>query len=295
MKRMVLALTAIAAVTGSAVAADMAVKAPPPVAPVPVYNWTGCYVSGGFGYGVASNDHDQVVVGTPQTGAVFPVGTLSAASESAGGKGWLGTVGGGCDYQFSPTIFGGNIVVGAFADYTWSNIRGETHTNAQFFNDGSAEVGVGTLKNSSSWAAGGRIGYVIPSLPQLLTYVNGGYSQEKFDAVSFNNSLAPFIGTPQALALPSHTYNGWFLGGGTEYAFTNWLPGLFLRTEYRYYTYDTATIGTVCTGASAAGPVASCATAGPSGFADRYTPHVQSILTEVVYRFNWTGAGMGRY
>ena len=48
------ALTAIAAFTGSAVAADMPMKAPAPVATVT--NWTGCYVGAGLGYGMYNDD-----------------------------------------------------------------------------------------------------------------------------------------------------------------------------------------------------------------------------------------------
>jgi len=295
MKRILLSLTALAAFTGSAVAADMAVKAARPLPPpIPVYNWTGCYIGGGGGYGLASNDHDQIVTGTPPSTVAFPVGTLTAANETAGGRGWVAIVGGGCDYQFTPTILGGNIVIGAFADYTWSNIRGQTDTFGFNFADGSAEVGVGQLKNSSSWAVGGRLGYVIPTMPQLLTYFNAGYSQATFDGVTFTQKLAPFVGVDTALRLPSHTYNGWFIGGGTEYGF-NWLPGLFLKTEYRYYTYDRADLPTVCAGPTPAGPVASCLGAGLSGWTDRYTPHVQSIFTELVYRFNWGGPLVAKY
>jgi outer membrane immunogenic protein len=297
MRKFVLALAALAALNGSASAADLATrpyaKAPPP--PAPVYSWTGCYISGGGGFGLASNSHDQVVTGPPNGGGTaFPVGQPTSLTEATGGKGWLGIVGGGCDYQFAPTILGGNFVIGAFADYTWSNIHGQTTTFAHYFNDGSAEVGVGDLNNDSSWAVGGRIGYVIPSLPQLLTYFSGGYSQAHFQGVSYVNTLPPVIGANTGLNLPSHLYNGWFLGGGTEYGF-NWLPGLFLKTEYRYYSYDSATLGTVCSGASAAGPAPSCLTAGPSGFADHYTPHVQSIFTQLVYRFNWGSPLVSKY
>ena len=53
MKKIALALTALAALTGTASAADLAArpytKAPAPVAVVP--SWTGCYVGGGGGYG----------------------------------------------------------------------------------------------------------------------------------------------------------------------------------------------------------------------------------------------------
>jgi len=68
MKKLMLALTAAAAFTGSAVAADLPArtysKAPAPVAYAP--SWTGCYVGGGGGYSLYSADSSQV---DPITGA----------------------------------------------------------------------------------------------------------------------------------------------------------------------------------------------------------------------------------
>ena len=62
MKKLVLALTAVAALTTSASAADLAArpyaKAPVPVAPA--YNWTGFYIFGGGGGGLwAADQHVQ--------------------------------------------------------------------------------------------------------------------------------------------------------------------------------------------------------------------------------------------
>src|SRR5258705_11534906 len=57
MKKLVIALAAVAAFTGSASAADMAVKArPAPPPPPPVANWTGCYIAGSVGYGLFDNE-----------------------------------------------------------------------------------------------------------------------------------------------------------------------------------------------------------------------------------------------
>ncbi|WP_197033469.1 hypothetical protein [Bradyrhizobium sp. URHD0069] len=65
MKKLVLALTAVAAFTGSANAADLpgryTTKAPAPVAPL--YNWTGFYIFGGTGGGLWAADSN--VVRTP--------------------------------------------------------------------------------------------------------------------------------------------------------------------------------------------------------------------------------------
>src|ERR1700756_3520384 len=82
----ILGLTAVAALIATpALAADLAVKAAPR-APVPLATtWTGCYVNGGAGYGFFRQEQHAFDSGT------------AFADETAGGSGWLGTVGGGCD------------------------------------------------------------------------------------------------------------------------------------------------------------------------------------------------------
>jgi outer membrane immunogenic protein len=64
-------------------------KAPPPP---PVYNWTGCYIAGGGGYGWWNQDSQVVVTAT---------GAPVLAQVTNGGKGWFGQGQGGCDYQFN--------------------------------------------------------------------------------------------------------------------------------------------------------------------------------------------------
>jgi outer membrane immunogenic protein len=65
----------IAMFAGSAMAADMPVKAPvlkaPPPPPV-VYNWTGCYIGGNVGGGWARVEHQQVGKVIPPTPIVPP-------------------------------------------------------------------------------------------------------------------------------------------------------------------------------------------------------------------------------
>jgi outer membrane immunogenic protein len=200
----------------AASAADMAVKAPPRM-PVPVATtWTGCYVNGGAGYGFFRQEQHVAV----------PAAEQVLLDETAGGSGWLGTVGGGCDYQFSPASGWGNWVVGAFADYDFMDLRGHLGTIAGAF--------LGTEKESSAIAAGGRIGYLVT--PQILAYINGGWSSTRFDGVSFPASPT---GVPVGVTLPGHTFNGGFIGGGTEVAVAAF-PGLYWRNEYRYANYRAA-------------------------------------------------------
>lgn len=245
-------------------AADLPQKAPAyvsPAAPVytPVYNWTGLWVSGGIGYGLYDIDHSTV---NPVTGAVFDIG------HNNGGHGWLGKVGVGGDYQFAPSW-----VIGAFADAQWTDIKGDYSYNCPGGCAGPTGF-IGEQKLDWSWAVGGRLGYV--ALPGLLTYVNGGYTEARFKSTNLGDATAL---TATTVSLPSRTYNGWFLGGGTEYAF-KLIPGLFWKSEYRFAEYDSKDDLAVCV----TGP--GC-TVGTSHALDRAHPRVQTITTELVYRFNW--------
>src|SRR3981081_3798619 len=89
MKKLALALSAVAAFTGSALAADLPARTYTK-APVmaPAYNWTGFYIFGGGGGGIWDADtfSRSAVTGNP----------LSLHQNQAG-DGWFGTVGIGYD------------------------------------------------------------------------------------------------------------------------------------------------------------------------------------------------------
>ncbi len=241
-------ITAVAALVATPVlAADMAVKASPR-APLPVATtWTGCYVNGGAGYGLFRQERSE-----------FAPGVFNDEAATAGGSGWLGTLGAGCDYQFSPGGGWGNWVVGAFADYDFMDLRGNLLT------DGGR---VGTEKESSAAAAGGRIGYLVT--PQILTYVNGGFSWTRFDGIAFNSVVT---GAASGLTLPSHTFNGGFIGGGTEIAVAAF-PGLYWRSEYRLASYRAADLQFFLNGA-------------PTGQFLHESKNVQTITTSLVWKFH---------
>ena len=164
-------------------------------------------------------------------------GCVDHTDHDRGGNGWFGVGGGGCDYQFKHSDTW-DVVIGAFGDYDFMNIKGSL---AGPFSTAFS----GNENERSAWSAGARAGLLVT--PTLLTYVNGGYTQTSFDQVNFANAAG--VG---AFSLSSNTYNGWFLGGGTEYAVT-WLPipGLFWRNEYRYSSYSNANVGIVATATSA--------------------------------------------
>jgi outer membrane immunogenic protein len=269
MKKLLLALTATAAFAGSAMAADMApryTKAPPPVV-APVANWTGCYLGAGGGYGMW-NQENRDFTDPGFRGAT--VRTQITDTMTTGGRGYFGTVQGGCDYQFG--LGSNQFVVGAFADGDWGNLHGQ---NA----DGGHGI-VANEKLSSSWAVGGRIGWLV--FPQLLTYFSAGYTEANFDRQNFTTLFAPF-GTPAGVFIDKATYHGWFLGAGDEYAI-NFVPGLFWKTEYRVSEYNTRT-----------NPFLFTATGLPTFESQDSRKWVQAVRSELVYHFNWAGPVVAKY
>jgi len=257
MQKFVLAtIAAVTVAVAPALAADMAVKAARPM-PAPIYNWTGCYLDGGGGYGLWTQDHFS---------ETDPGHVALSATTTSGGRGWYGQVGGGCDYQFTLGTLG-NFIIGALGDYSFMNLHGT-------FADPAAPA-QGNEKERSSWAAGARFGYLVT--PDILVYWSGGYTQARFNRVDGLTVFLPVV--PTGNSMSAHTYNGWFLGGGTEMSLSRWLPvGWFLRSDYRYSTFRAADV-----------PVVFTATGLPTGIAENNKKYVQMLGTELVYRFNFTG------
>ena len=276
MKKLAIAFTALAAFTAPAFAADLARRAPAPVyqPPAPVYNWTGFWISGGFGYGVADLSHSV-------TSATAPFQVFDFGHDN-GARGWLGKVGVGYDFQGWPWS---NVVIGVFTDGQWTDIKGNYSFNCPGGCPGPTGF-IGSIKNDWTWAAGGRIGYI--ALPGLLTYVNGGWTEGNFTQVNY---LDARNGAATGLVLPSQRQNGWFVGGGTEYALNFWIPGLFLKSEYRFADFGNRTTAQVCSGIVAGG----CGFAGTIHSLDNSRYREQTVTTELVYRFNWGGPAATRY
>ena len=145
MKKLVIALTALAAFTGSASAADLGArpytKAPAPVAMAP--SWTGLYIFGGGGGGIwaANGGVDNSVTGD----------CIICTNTRTGGDGWFGTVGAGYDWQF--TARHGCSVSSATAR---SETSGAIIGRCLFFGDVRDRE-----EPRRAWAAGARVGYLV--------------------------------------------------------------------------------------------------------------------------------------
>jgi len=260
MKKVLLALTALAAITGSASAADLAArpytKAPAAV-PTPVASWTGCYIGAGGGGAYTNNDHNDYFTAT---------GVAAGPNLTTGARGWFGTVGAGCDYQVDRFVFG------VFGDYDFMDVKGDISTFGTTFTSFT-----GSQKQDWQWAVGGRVGYVI--IPQLMTYFSAGYTQAHWKSTN----LTAFGAVTPGAVLPGSTKSGWFIGAGDEYALS-FLPGLFWKTEYRYSEFDRANV-----------VINDFVTGLPTGFSEAQKLREHSVRSELVYRFNWGGPVVAKY
>jgi outer membrane immunogenic protein len=260
MKKLAITLSALAALTGSAFAADMA-PAPrayskaPVIVPTP--SWTGFYLFGGGGYGIWDADSYSVTT---------PPGVATSTTQRMGGDGYFGTVGAGYDWQFNTSWVGG-----VFADGQFGSLKGTIQD---------VILGVaGRETDRTNWAAGVRVGYLVA--PTVLSYVNAGYTGAQFSGSTLTNTFLP---GPFASTTPSFTRSGWFLGGGVEnqLGILGFGPNWFMKTEYRVAEYSRATL------TESVGGV-------PTTFGTTFNPIVQTVSTSIVYRFNWTGPVVAKY
>ncbi|MBI3702858.1 MAG: porin family protein [Rhizobiales bacterium] len=172
-------------------------------------------------------------------------------TQVQGGKGWLAKIGVGYDYQFSPKF-----VAGVFGDFDISSLKGTIQDQDPFF--------AGEIKQTSAWALGARAGWLVT--PETLTYVNGGYAGARFSGA---NLVSTFDGTGSGNSTPAFTANGWFIGGGAESMLA---PNWYWRNEYRLANYGSKTLSD--TGALG------------TGSSITFKPTVQTVTTQLVYKFN---------
>ena len=201
MKKILLALVALATVTAAAPAAGADLggrsyyKAPPFAAPL--YNWTGFYIGGHVG-GAFSGSND------------FNGAVLSSSSAR-----FLGGVQAGLDWQFAQ-----NWVLGTEGQYSWlakNNLIATFPGGYVYTND---QRGLGSIT--------ARVGYTWG--PGLL-YVKGGY------AYSDNSERVTLGGVPTAFIINGNHSNGWTVGTGLEYMVA---PNWSVKGEYMYYDFGSS-------------------------------------------------------
>jgi outer membrane immunogenic protein len=246
MKRILLSLIAFSAIAGigSASAADLPLKAPPPVVVDPL--WTGFYVglNGGYSWGRSETNVTFIdtTTGLPIT---LPAGSATSASFNMNG----GVFGGQAGYNWQRD----RMVLGVETDIQWSGQKG----SANFLCNSATTLlpclpgltfrpagAVGTalsLEEKLQWfgTLRGRGGILVT--PGWLAYVTGGLA---YGHIQTNAAMSGFTagGLATAAALSTGVTNvGWTVGVGLEGRITgNWTA----KAEYLYMDLGTVN-GTV--------------------------------------------------
>jgi outer membrane immunogenic protein len=229
----------IAIVTGliapSALAADIAVKAPPAPAPAPLYNWTGWYVgvNAGASMGNVKTDFNiaDVTVKTNITNHTTIDIPGFADSNTESPDGFMGGGQIGYNYQLSPTW-----VVGLEADFQGALEKdSNTLTNNVSLHLAPAlpvlDVNGTTVRDYSTkieWFGTARLraGYVWGN-GDVFSYVTGGLAYGKVDLEGTSTVSGTIAGCSTALGCPlgfstthaighSNVNTGWTVGYGTE-------------------------------------------------------------------------------
>ena len=190
--RILTALLATAALAPAAFAADLPGRGGA-IAPAPAFVQNAPYTWTGFYAGL---------------NAGYGWGSYDRAADLIMGKPSGGVVGGqlGYNYQF------GNLVVGVEGDL-----------NASWESKNRSPIAGMTTKGSLDWfgTLRGRVGF---AADRALIYATGGYAGGEVKS-SVLNVVPAFTETT------SSWRNGWALGGGIEYAFTN---SISAKAEYIY-------------------------------------------------------------
>jgi outer membrane immunogenic protein len=264
----------------SALAADMAVKAPVYRAPLPVavFSWTGFYIGANAGYAWGRDAVSTSVFAPFNTDAAGIMDT--AALRAAGSRnfypsGFTGGIQGGWNYQV------GNAVFGLEFDFNSFRLRGSNSGTFTFPSTlpggpiGPPTAFFSTIHSvSTDWlfTARPRLGW---ARDHWLIYITGGLAvtRESFNQTVF--LLAPFVST----ALTTTTRAGWTIGGGLEYALDyNWS----IKAEYLYVDFGTASVvGTTL----------------PAGGGISFIPstHLTASIARVGLNYRFDGPVVARY
>jgi outer membrane immunogenic protein len=228
MKRLILASTALALMSASAMAADLPARtmapAPAPFIAPPMFTWTGFYAGVNAGWTRSEGRVDRGAF----SGTIADAGLNAAFPTRLGTNnrnGFIGGIQAGYNQQF------GMFVGGIEADINWLGDRRFNTSATRVL--GATTVGLGT-SSKTDWLGTARLRAGV-GFDRFLVYATGGLA---FGApthrvnVTIDNALTHTGSNDDWKA-------GWTAGGGVEFAFTD---NMTMKAEYLYYDLGRTTV-----------------------------------------------------
>lgn len=262
MKKALLGLASLIAITSPLLAADLPIrKSEPPVVylpPPPL--WTGPFVGGNIGGLFGSTPGNDIsgknlyCVGDFCNTVTAPVSFVSGAGGDS--NSFAGGVQIGYNHQISP-----DLVFGGIVDFVWMKRSGNSsYTQSSTLNTGWQETRTFADEFKQNWLGTARL-RIGPTFDRFWLYATGGvaFGDLKSSASSITYWTSPGMTPVTSIAASgsgSSSGNawGWTLGVGGEYKLT---PNLSLMGEYLYYSLDKSYDVTVSTNPVVTGSAAS--------------------------------------
>lgn len=272
MRKAAIGIVAVAAAIGTPVlAADMAVKAPPP-APTPMMSWTGFYIGANAGGGWARTDwQDNAVTLCPGNG-LFNVASCDIPQKA---KSFIGGGQVGARWQTGQWVVG----IEGTADYA--------NFNSTILDPTTVAVGLTATPLTDTTRLRGLYTATVQSgiaWDRELWYVKGGWAGSWLTRSTL--IVVPGAGTVQSGPV-SQQARGWTVGTGLEYRLTSW-PNFSVGLEYDYIHLDA---GNVATCVTVSGVLSGFCGGGLGGtqpmLYSNFHANVNEVLARANYTFNW--------
>jgi outer membrane immunogenic protein len=218
MKKLLLG-TFLLAIAGPAVAADMPLKAAPPMAPI--FSWSGCYIGGTAGWYHSKSDFAGIPTGAWTTAPALDVAILTGVSAGSFSKdGFIGGGEVGCNIVADNRFLFG-------IEFDLSDWRPNSSSAVTVAGPVAATTITATTSVNASWLATFRPRFGV-TYDHWLFFVSGGFALSN---MTFSQSVFfSATGSTQA-GTNTGTIVGWTGGGGIEYAVTN---NWSIKGEYLY-------------------------------------------------------------
>src|SRR5262245_17867167 len=197
-------------------AADLPVKAPPPLA----WSWAGFYIGAHGGYGWKQNDFSEVI-------SVVPLTTIDGIDS----RGWV--LGGQAGYNWQY----GRWVAGVEMDGSATDIRGTSTPLVRNFAGGITITDTRSDDVKYLGTIRARVGGSVPfANTDVLLYGTAGLAWERVNRINTTLLAAPGI-TQFAETTTPRDHFGWVAGVGGEFRLgaSNWIG----RVEYLHYDFGT--------------------------------------------------------